>query len=152
MQEFLTRILVDTMVSKSVLALLVLLLFLFPRPVVIGSDEDAELSQEDLEQAPPEPPEPGWGPLLSAAVQQGPYWAAAELLFLPFFLCLRHRRAAMKQRAAAQKAAARRAEEEARRRRVEIEQRRLRFKRTCKDLKEMWRTVKMIKKKMARLI
>ncbi|RLV98287.1 hypothetical protein DV515_00010923 [Chloebia gouldiae] len=139
-------LMLKTMVSKSVLVLVVLLLFHFPRPVVNGFDEDAQQSKEDLEQAAPEPPEPGWGPLHMAAVQQGPFWAAAELLLVPLFFWFKRRRAAMKQRAAAQ-----RAEEEARKRKMEIEQRKLRFKRRYNDLKEMWRTMNTVKKKMARL-
>ncbi|XP_036261726.2 uncharacterized protein LOC118701200 [Molothrus ater] len=67
-----------TMVSKSVPALLVLLLFHFPRPVVISLDEDAELGKEGLEQATPEPPEPAWGPLLWAAAQKGGHEAESS--------------------------------------------------------------------------
>ncbi|RMB98542.1 hypothetical protein DUI87_24756 [Hirundo rustica rustica] len=135
------------MAHKSVLALVALLLFGIPQPIENGLDEDAQMSTEDLEQATPEPPEPSWRPVLMAALQQGPYWAAADLLFLPLYLWFRRTRAAKRQRAAA-----RQAEVEARRRRREIEQRRLRLKRTVRDLKEMWRTMNTIRKKTARLV
>ncbi|RMB98543.1 hypothetical protein DUI87_24757 [Hirundo rustica rustica] len=136
-----------TMAHKSVLALVALLLFGIPQPIENGLDEDVQMSTEDLEQATPEPPEPSWRPVLMAALQQGPYWAAADLLFVPLYLWFRRTRAAKRQRAAA-----RQAEAEARRRRREIEQRRLRLKRTVRDLKEMWRTMNMIRKKTARLV
>ncbi|TRZ17024.1 hypothetical protein HGM15179_010118 [Zosterops borbonicus] len=135
------------MAHKSVLALIALLVFGLPKPVDDGLDpKDAQMSVEGLEPATPEPPESGWVPLLAAALQQGPYWAAAELLFLPFYLWFWRGRAAMRQREVA-----RRAEEEARRRRMEIEQRRLRFKRRFRELEEMRRRMKMIKKEVGRL-
>ncbi|TRZ17025.1 hypothetical protein HGM15179_010119 [Zosterops borbonicus] len=134
------------MAHKSALALVALLIFGVPKIVDNGLDEDAKMSAEELAQATPEPPESGWMPLLAAALQQGPYWAATELLFMPLYLWFRRERAAMRQREAA-----RRAEQEARRRRMEIEQRRLRIKRRIRDLKEMWRTMNMIRKNVAKL-
>ena len=158
------------MAGKSVLALVTLLLLRLPQPVLNGLDEDLQMSAEELEQATPEPndpgldedlqpsteemeqatPEPndpGWTPLIAAALQQGPFWAAAELLLLSLGLWIRRRREAMRQRAAAWQA-----EKEARRRRMEIEQRRLRFKRAFKERKEMLRTMKMMERGIARLV
>ncbi|TRZ17035.1 hypothetical protein HGM15179_010129 [Zosterops borbonicus] len=143
------------MLHKSVLALVVLLIFALPLPVDNGLDEDAKMSAEDLEQATPEPAEPAWGLVLEAALQQGPFWATAELLMLPFCFCYRRARAAMRRRAAARRAEAqarRQREMEKRRRRMEIEQRRLRIKRRFRDLKEMWKTMNMIRKNVANLI